>query len=195
MFKKTSTAALTSLALLGVLILTGCSYTPSATANDQKATNSQLDRYQQNQPIPASDWSQYRQTVLDVEAAQIHGVATTTFFFNQGTDKPIKVCPSIGFPVASTAQLTNPDQISFGGRGDGSGLSGEYGVIAQQEPNGVYTGDSSGTYTVCVAGDGSKYISYWEGDVQAEGGAAHWDAEQGLIILDGAPTVEVTTKK
>lgn len=184
---------ITAIAAAVVLMATlaGCTMGTSAAQKDTQATNSQLDRYQKNQPIPGSDWSQYRQTVLDVEAAQIHGVATTTFFFNQGTDKPIKVCPSIGFPVASTAQLTNPDQIAFGG--NSSGLTGEYGVIGQQEPNGVYTGDSSGTYIVCIAGDGSKYISYWEGDTQTEGGAAHWDATQGLITLDGAPTVTATT--
>jgi hypothetical protein len=163
--------------------LAACS--DSATRADQDATNTQLDRYQKNQPIPQSDWSQYRQTVLDVESAQIHGVATTTFFFNLGTDKPIKVCPSIGFPVASTAQLTNPDQ-SVGSQGA---------VIAQQEPNGVYTGNSSGTYVVCVAPNGTKYISYWEGDVHTEGGPAHWDATQALIVLDGAPTVASTDKK
>lgn len=165
--------------------LTGCEGTTTAAEKDQASTNSQLDRYQKNQPVPASDWSQYRQTVIDVETAQVHGVATTTFFFNMGTDNPIKVCPSIGFPVASTAQLTNPDQVVYGYQSPS--------VIAQQEPNGVYTGDSSGTYIVCVADNGSKYISYWEGSVHAEGGAAHWDKTQGMITLDGAPTVEATT--
>ena len=121
--------------------------------------------------------------------AQIHGVATTTFFFNQGTPNPVKVCPSIGFAVPTTAQLTSPDQIA-----NPSGSTGGYGVIAQQEPNGVYTGSSSGTYVVCVSPNGVKYISYWEGDVQTEGGPAHWDKTQGLILLDGAPTVTAVTK-
>ncbi|MEC5149199.1 hypothetical protein [Cryobacterium sp. GrIS_2_6] len=188
MNRKKTILALAAVVALG-LALTGCTETPSATQNDQVASNSQLDRYQKNQPIPAADWSQYRQTVIDVENAQIHGVATTTFFFNQGTPKPIKVCPSIGFAVPTTAQLTNPDQIT-----NTSGAAAGYGVVAQQEPSGVYTGASSGTYVVCVASDGSKYISYWEGDVQTEGGAAHWDNTQGLILLDGAPTVTAKTQ-
>lgn len=164
-----------------VLLAAGCDSSPAY--KDQDATNAQLDQYQKNQPIPRSDWSQYRQTIIDVENAQIHAVATTTFFFNPGISKPIKSCPSIGFPVPTTAQLTNPDQAV----GNGA-------VIGQMEPTGVYTGDSTGTYVICVAPNGTKYISYWEGFVQTEGGPAHWDNGLGMIVLDGAPTVTAKTK-
>lgn len=181
------TAAVAAGALMLALSLTGC-IADSATTKDQQATNDQAQRYGANQPVPASDWSQYRQTIIDVELAQIHGVVTTSFFMNQGVEKPYMVCPSIGFPVATTSQLTNPDQVAFGGR-DGSGANGDYGVIAQMEPNGVYTGDSSGTYVVCVASDGTRYIQYAEAFVHTVGAPAHWDNEQGLIVLDGAPTV------
>lgn len=180
--------AIAAVAAVAVLGLSACSTQPTSVQNDQNATNAQLDRYQANQPIPQSDWSQYRQTAIDVEMAQIHGIATTTFFFNYGIANPIKECPSIGFPMASTAQLTNPDQVVWG---SGSGA----GVVAQQEPNGIYTGTSTGTYVVCVAPNGTKYISYWEGDVHTEGGPAHWDKTQGMIVLDGPPTVASTQKK
>lgn len=170
---------------LGLGSLAACKSTTSAVNKDKAQTNSQLERYQMNQPAPAADRSQYRQTVIDVEQAQIHAVATTTFFFNMGTNNPIKSCPSIGFPVASTAQLTNPEQL-IGMTHKGSVVSG---TIPQQEPNGVYTGDSAGTYVICVAPNGTRYITYWEGDVQTEGGPAHWDKAQGMIVLDGAPTV------
>lgn len=166
---------------IGVLIAAGLAACgPDATTTDQQNTNAQLLRYQANQPVPQFDRSQYRQTVIDVESAQVHGVATTTFFFNLGVTAPIKVCPSIGFPVASTSQLTNPLQSQTGG------------PVAQAEPNGVFTGDSSGTYVVCVASNGQRYISYWEGDVHTEGGPAHWDYQHNMIVMDGVPTV--TTK-
>lgn len=160
---------------------------PSSTTNDQNATNTQLQKYQANQPIPQADWSQYRQTVIDVENAQIHGMATTTFMYNMGSNKPIASCPSIGFPVPTTAQLTNPDQALY------PGSSGSA-VIAQAEANGVYTGASTGTYVVCVNNKGTKYIQYWEGDVNTVGGPAHWDNTSAQIVLDGEPTVKVTTK-
>lgn len=162
------------------LSLGGCD---DPNTNDQLATSTQLDRYQKNQPIPQADWSQYRQTIIDVENAQVHGLTTTTFFFNLGTAKPIKSCPSIGFPIPSTAQLTNPLQDV-----------GTGGPIGQLEPNGTYTGDSSGTYVICVTHTGTKYVSYWEGDVQTEGGPAHWDDAAGQIVLDGPPTVVAKTK-
>jgi hypothetical protein len=180
-------------AALGVFVLTaavaGCGSTTSATSNDQKQTNSQLDLYQKNQPIPLFPYSQYRQDGIDIESAQVHGVATTSFFFNQGATAPYKVCSSIGFPFASTSQLTNPLQIQWGANNAGAG------VVAQMEPNGTYTGDSTGTYVVCVAANGAKFISYAEGYVHTEGGPAHWDNTQHLVVDDGAPTVTTTGGK
>jgi hypothetical protein len=172
------------------LSLAGCSISDTATNKEADLTNNQLNTYEASQPIPKSVWSQYRQTIIDTEQAEIHGVATTTFFYNLGSNTPVKSCPSIGFPVASTAQLTNPDQISYSGSGSGAG----YGVIAQQEPNGVYTGNSSGTYVVCVGTDGLKRIDYWEGFVETEGGAAHFDAKSLQLVDDGGSTVITTTK-
>lgn len=171
-----------SAVLLAVVILTAGCGVSNATTLDKQLSNTALDRYQANQPIPQSDYSQYRQTAIDVENAQIHGVATTTFFYNQGNPNPIKSCPSVGFPVSSTSQLTNPQQITSDGRA-------HYGVIGQLEPNGTYTGDSAGTYVVCVDPKGLKYISYWEGFVETEGGPAHWDNNLHQIVLDGEPTV------
>jgi hypothetical protein len=176
---------LLALPLLVVALGAGsCDGEQSAVDADRAITNSQLERYQANQPVPAYDWSQYRQTVIDVETAQVHGVATTTFFFNQGVDNPVKVCPSIGFPVATTSQLTNPDQVIYAANGNVT--------VGQMEPTGVYTGDSTGTYVVCVSDKGTKYVTYWEGFVYTEGGPARWDREQGLAVLEGAPTVEST---
>lgn len=178
-------AAILAVPLLA-LSLTGCDDTTAPAAQvDRDQTNTQLERYQANQPVPMFDWSQYRQTIIDIETAQAHGVATTTFFFNQGVQAPIKACPSIGFPVPTTSQITSPDQAL---------RSSSYGsvTLAQMEPTGVYTGDSSGTYVVCIADDGTDYVTYWEGFVQTEGGPAHWDDDASLIVLDGAPTVAVT---
>lgn len=191
---KNRVAALLVFMVLPLTIfgLTGCSRgNSSSVVNDQKATNNQLDVYQKNQPVPQHTFSQYRQTVIDVENAEVDGTATTTFFFNQGVESPIMACPSLGFPVAVTAQLTNPGQITYGNH-PGGGT--DAGVVGQAEPNGVYTGDSSGTYVTCVAPDGSRFYNYWEGFVQTVGGPAHWDKASTDIVLDGAPTVKVKTK-
>jgi ABC-type Fe3+-hydroxamate transport system substrate-binding protein len=179
------TATVAGIAAMAAL-LTGCNSRTSSVSNDQKATNNQLDKFEKNQPIPQSDWSQYRQTLIDVEQAQVHGVATTTFFYNMGSNVPVKSCPSIGFPVPTTSQLTNPEQVVT--------KNGNPATVGQSEPNGTYTGDSSGTYVVCVADGGAKYVTYWEGSVETEGGPAHYDKASGQIVLDGQPTVITKTK-
>lgn len=173
--------------VVGALVtVSACSSSDTSVNNDQKATDTQLQKYQANQPVPQADWSQYRQTIIDVEQAQIHGQTTTTFEFNQGVADPVMVCPSIGFPVPSTSQLTNPDQIAWV---NGSASQ----TIAQAEANGAYTGNSTGTYIVCVAPNGTKYVDYWEGFVKTVGGPAHWDTSKKSVVLDGAPTVVAKT--
>jgi hypothetical protein len=96
--------------LAAAVALAACTSGSTANQADQAATNSLHDRLNKNQPKPSPDFSQYLQTLIDVENAEITGVATTTFFFNMGSNAPLKVCPSIGYPVPSTAQLTSPDQ-------------------------------------------------------------------------------------
>lgn len=182
--------------LAAVLTLAGCgSSTPTAgVIKDQRTTNGNLQGYEANQPTPycgQSCWSQYRQTVIDVEQAEIHGVATTTFFYNQGSAKPIKSCSSIGFPVAATAQLTNPEQVV----GIWSGSQYGTGTVGQQEPNGVYTGPTDGTYVVCVGAGGVKRIDYWEGHVETEGGSAHIGTDGQTIVDEGQTTVASTPHK
>lgn len=188
---KIGLGVLGALVAIGTVAGCGSPSNSAATQADQANVNDQLQRYEANQPTPKFDWSQYRQTVIDVESAEVHGVSTTTFFYNMGSQKPISSCASLGFPVAVTAQLTNPTQIQWGNNNNGNYANG---VIDQSEPNGVYTGGSDGTYVVCVAPGGAKYIQYWEGDVNTIGGPAHWDQASEQIALDGAPTVKVNTK-
>lgn len=180
--------------LIGLSILLGASScsgdSPKAvTISDQQQGASQQQIYRTNQPIPKWDWSQYLQTLIDMEGAQVHGVATTTFFFNAGVRQPIEVCPSIGFQVPSTSQLTNPWQlVGNGGHDSYYGV----GVIGQQDPNGAFTGNSTGSYVVCLA-NGHKWYEDAEENAHVVGGPAHWDDKLG-IVKDGAPTVAVLQK-
>lgn len=185
--KITRTRATVAVLAVGTAVaLSACSTTSTQSGNaaDKSASNAQLKTYQATQPIPHANWSQYRQTVIDVENAEINGVATTTFFYNMGSNTPIKSCPSIGFPVASTSELTNPQVAeSHGQYGDGTV------TVGQQEPNGVFTGSSTGTHVVCVQANGTKRIDYWEGFVETEGGSAHYDQATNQIVDDGTSTV------
>ena len=172
---------------VAALVFAACSSSDNATSQDQNLTSDQASVYAKSQPIPKFNFSQYRQTLIDVETGQANTVATTTFFYNQGSNVPIKSCPSIGFPLPSTAQLTNPQQVVNGGNSGGAV------TIGQQEMTGVFTGNSNGTYVICV-GDQGPTFSYWEGFVDTEGGPAHFDKATGQIVADGAPTVKVKIK-
>lgn len=163
------------------LLFTAGSCTDSTDA-DESATDRQLQQYQKTQSIPFHDWSQYRETLISVDEAQAKGTATTSFFFLAGKQDPVRMCDSIGYAVPSTAQLTNPEQIN------------SYGAWPQMEPNGVYTGDSQGTYVVCLV-QGKAVPTYWEGEVETEGGPAKWDRSQHMIISTGPATVETKVQR
>ena len=137
------------------------------------------------QPLPHFNYSQIRQNLIEIETAQADGVQTTSFFFNQGVPNPVQSCPSIGAPIPTTTQLSNPlQQVRDPNGGSVPGSS----VLGQEDPNGVYSGDSTGTYVMCVGADGKAYADYWEGFVQTVFGAAHWDASAHQVVLDGPPS-------
>lgn len=189
-YLKSRTGRITTVAAVAAIIaaaVAGCTSsggTPSAVTNNNALSNTQLGVYNKTQPIPQFNYSQYRETLIQVEEAEANGVATTTFFYNYGSNTPVKSCPSIGYPIPSTSQLTSPDQPVW----NNGGTNGEAGTsVGQLEPNGVYTGDSSGTYVVCVLPNGTKQIDYWEGDVETEGGPA--TVENGTIVDSGTSSV------
>jgi hypothetical protein len=192
MNRKNTTTGIVIIAATAA-VLAGCSSRQGSTSTiaDSERTNQDLAILQRVQPIPQFPWSQYRQTIIDVETAEANGTATTSFFYNQGVDHPIFSCPSIGFPVPITSQLTNPDQIQYGNRPGGGN---DAGVVGQAEPNGTYTGDSTGTYVTCIGPTGAKYYKYWEGFVGTDGGPAHFDPASKTEVLDGPATVSVKEK-
>jgi hypothetical protein len=183
--------AIAVLVLAAVASLSACTSSSPAknvTKSDQQQGADQQQIYRTNQPIPKYDWSQYLQTLIDMEGAQVHGVATTSFFFNAGVRDPIEVCPSIGFQVPSTSELTNPLQLVSNGDYSNGGTYFQSGVIGQQDPNGAFTGNSSGSYVVCVGPGGRKWYQDAEENAHVVGGPAHWDPTKG-IVMDGVPSV------
>ncbi len=178
---------LVPLVLLAVVSLTACAQDKkAASTKEQDVAKEQLEGFLVNQPVPVFNWSQLRQNMIELQTAQAGTTATTSFFFNQGVAKPIMACPSIGFPIPSTAQLTSPDQAK-------SGNDGRAWTLSQIEATGVYSGDSTGTYVICVDGNGKPYAMYWEGFVSTVTGPAQW--KDGQVVLTGKPTVEFTTQQ
>jgi hypothetical protein len=169
--------------------LAACS--PSNNAQNTENSEQQADSQSliTNQPIPHYNFSQIRQTLIDAENASADTTQTTTFFFQMGDPNPINSCPSIGFPVATNAQLSNPDQV-VGAPNNQSAVTG------QQDPDGIYSSPStSGTDVICTLNGGQHYLEYWEGDVYTVGGLASWDPSTHSVSVTGAPTANVHVGK
>lgn len=173
--------------LVAVVLLGACHKTAATNARntETRAAGIAADNLLRSQPIPIRPWSQLRQNLIELETSQADTTQTTTFFFNQGVQQPVQECPSIGFPIPSTTELTNPEQK----------IQGHDVTLPQLETTGVYPGVSTGTYVICIDGQGRAYADYWEGFVQAVTGPAKWDSATHSISLIGPPSFKFSTEK
>jgi hypothetical protein len=108
-----------------------------------------------NQPIPdLGGYSFERQIVIETYLARNNTIATYAYMISMD-GKIIEICPSIGYPIPYSTQLTNPLRTV----GDLNTTS----VIANSEPNGLYPpGDAAATLVQCVQPDGSVSPVYIE---------------------------------
>lgn len=159
------------LAIVSVVVLAGCDMTKNDEATrdggktalrEQGAVAKSFERLQKSQPTPSFDYSQHRQTLIDVETIKATGATSTTAFFLEGIGM-VAWCPSIGAPVASTDQLSSTKQL-VDIPNDESRVLYE---TDQGEPTGVYVGSSTGTWTLCLDDNGKAFGQYWEGYVMS----------------------------
>ena len=191
---RTALAGLAVIAALG-LSIAGCTSNPSAPSGQQQENRAQQQdttSLVNDQPIPHFNYSQIRQTLIDAETISADGTQTTSFFFQMGDPDPVFSCPSLGMPVANTAQLSNPQQVVH----DSYPTGGAALTVGQMDPNGIYApAASTGTYVICVNSSGASYLQYWEGDVMTVTSAATWDSATHTLKVTGAPTAVIHTAK
>jgi len=185
----------TAVALL-IAITSACSVRTGADKAAQEVTEQESSAVQngvadlgRNQPIPQFDYSQIRQTVIEVETAQATGAVTTSAFYLEGVGL-VEWCPSIGVPVAATTQLSNPTTyVDIPGD-----RTYEKFPLPQPEPTGVYPGDTSATYVLCVDDNGKPFAHYWEGYTVNDVGVREYPADK-RVTLVGDPTMEFSGGK
>ena len=170
-------------------VAVGCDSTANtSTKTEQNATNNQMDQYLKVQPIPYFDSSAMRATLIEILKAQT--APTNTWSVEVALDgTALFMCPSIGYPIPATDELTNPQQVSSGGSS-----SSYWGTtISQADPNGVYGGDTAGTYILCVAPDGKYTPVYSEPNVTVFPFPVTIDPATHRIVVDpnGKSTVSV----
>lgn len=182
---KITLVIVTLLGIVGLAACQGNDATTKTQQHDRAAAARQLTAYQNNQAVPVFTWSQLRQNLIEIETAQAQTTQTTSFFFNQGVQDPVSSCPSIGFPIPSTYQLTNP----------AAKVPNHDLTLPQVEANGVYTGDTSGTFVICIDAQGKAYADYWEGFVKTVTGPAKWDPGAHQVQLVGPPSFQFSKGK
>lgn len=186
-------AGLVTAGAVTVFVLTGAS-SCSTSSQQTESTQAQagINLLLSNQPVPVFATSELRRNLAEVEAIQALGTPTTSFFFAPGAATsgpgahPVKVCASQGEPIHATDSLSNPHQVVYNASGA---------VIDQMDPNGIYPGNSEGTYVLCLTAGGQPKMSYYEGVVEAESGTAVWDDKIGMINDEGPSQLPVCVKK
>lgn len=143
------------------VVLVACSQAPASNLRDEtKIVSQQQDIYNKAQPIPLYDFSEQRNTLIQIYNAKNEARQTWALFMSQ-TGVPVYpyVCPSIGLPIPADTQLSNPEQLVYHG-------NYSYSAVPQPEPDGLY--NSSGTdatYVVCIRTNGQPELIYTENKV------------------------------
>lgn len=191
-------------AIAAVLVFAACSPQSSdKTTSDAAKESSNFNGeaflyYQQTQPPEVAEYSQYRQTIIEVQRALASGISTWTQVQNQGVAKPVFSCPSIGPAVPENATLTPPEEaFQVDSAYDGNSrpdtwISGNPTI----EPGlGAFVGNgTNGTYVICVLnladGRSVNYLARVEGQANQFSIPTKWDEEQQMIVVD----VDAVTK-
>lgn len=163
MNKKSLTVA--AIGILAIVSLGGCHFSSTNNADEQEAAQQgkAYDQMIRNQPAPAYDWSLERQVVTEIYDARQQAVNTFSYVLSPYTGKVMWSCPSIGFPIPYSTQLTNPEKIVSGYSSNNNVPNGVALTLPQQEPNGMYPPpESEATWVQCVNSQGQVTPVYEE---------------------------------
>ncbi len=154
---------------IGVALLAGCSQPASQNSIETRQQDQGTTQIVRNQPVPdLGGYSRERDLAIRMMLARNNDTVTTWSYIITLSGVVLEVCPSIGYGIPYSAQLTSPDKII--GCTDSNGVTynptgGCNGVVAQSEANTLYTPDSAAaTWVMCVV-NGKQVPTYIEDDV------------------------------
>lgn len=201
---KTITRTITAITAIAAAVSLAVAVTACNSGSSAPNGNALTNQQQQNddtqfayvQPLPYFPFSQIRQDLIEIEAINALGIASTTFDFVPGIGAPVLSCPSIGVPIPDTDNLSNPVVAQW----NNGGTNGEAGVgVGQEEPEGVFTGDTTGTSGLCVNSTGGQYLNDDEAYDISVTAPAYWDQTmnggRGGIHINGTPVMPVCKVK
>jgi len=167
------------------VMLVACDETQPQTESQQ--VNQQQQTFSSNQPLHTYDYSPERDELQQIYDARMKVVNTWTVIYSYG--KAVFVCPSKGYPIPYTTQLTNPDQVTSGSDTANPGV-----VIPQAEPNGLYTGQTTATWVLCIR-NGQLLPVYSESDALAFPYPVQIGSDGNVQDAGGDSSVSIAIKK
>jgi hypothetical protein len=134
-------------------ILTSCVGSDTSAIEQSQQTGA-VNAIIRNQPIPdLGGYSFERQIVIETYLARNNTIATYAYMFTMD-GKIVEICPSIGYPIPYSTQLSNPERVDSYSQSI---------TLPNAEPNGLYPpGDAAATLVQCVQPDGSVSPVYIE---------------------------------
>lgn len=158
--------------MLGLPLLVACVPATSDT-RDRQVVQEQQTVYQSRQPVPRFDFSQERDTMIQIYRLRQEARATFTTFHSNGTGDVIFACPSRGYAIPADTQLTNPVARE----------PGYNTVVDQAEPNGLFSSkNTDGTWVLCVRENGEVAPVYTELKVQTFPFEVSWDDARRTLV-------------
>lgn len=155
----------------------------NASTAEQSQADSQLNTYNHNQPIHKYQYSAERAELQQLIDLRVKGQLNTWSVWVANNGTPLGMCPSKGFPIPYSTELTNPWQASAGGPNAGTGNV----AIGQMDPQGTFPSQSTlATWVMCLSPDGSIHPQYLEPMVMTY--THEVSIEGGKIVDKGAPS-------
>lgn len=177
--------------VIALLLVAACTGSSNSTSQEQTVVNAQQQQYNKAQPIPFYDFSLQRQALIDIYNSQNQNSQTWDVITSY-SGQFLFQCEAVGWPIPAAAQLSNPSQV-VGVPGPWSGYIS--GTVGQAEPNGIYTGNTQGTYILCARPDGKIAPVYTENNVQMFPFPVKVDPATGAITdAGGSSNITITVK-
>jgi hypothetical protein len=176
--------------MLVALLVASCGGINNSTTQEQGVVNAQQQQYNKAQPIPFYDYSLQRQALIDIYNSQNQNSQTWDVVTSY-SGQFLFQCEAVGWPIPAAAQLSNPSQV-VEVQGAWNKING---VVGLAEPNGIYTGNTQGTYILCSRPDGKIAPVYTENNVQMFPFPVKVDPTTGAITdAGGTSNITITVK-
>ena len=153
--------------LVFLALFMSCYQPNTSDLEAQKAQEKLLAQGNAEAGMPAiTNFREKKMLKLILEQRDDASYTTYTYMYSDITGKFIYMGTSIGFPIPYSTQYTNPQKFDQTRLADATGGRLVSGVMAQADPNGLFSPSSaSGTWVMMIDPTGKPVPTYFEPNV------------------------------